>query len=351
MGTAYRGPQFGLLPNKRISWQTLATSYGIELAFILLLVNIGLLFPEKLTVKTSYHLTAVMPLTGHEPKPLPKPKPQLVHAKLLPAAPVAQPHLVVPREIRVAQPRPEPEPEAPKVVVNNFQTPQLKQISGGARPQLIHTGEFSTGSSATPTLNVPVQKVQTGGFGDPNGLKGEGKPNAHLVAAATGSFDMPQGPGNGNGTGGAKGLKGTVASAGFGNGVAIGGNGDGRSNGRGNAAIATGGFGQQELSHGTPKPQLADSGPPTNAVEITYKPNPVYTDEARQLRLEGEVLLEVSFGANGQLHVNRIVRGLGHGLDEAAIAAANKMRFKPALRNGQPVDSTAVVHVVFQLAY
>jgi len=350
MATAYRGPQFGLLPTKRISWQTLATSYGIELAFLLLLVNIGLLFPEKLTVKTSYHLTAVMPLTGHEPKPLPKPKPQMVHAKLLPAVPVAAPHLVVPREIRVAQPRPEPEPEAPKVVVNNFQPPQLKEVSGGARPQLIHTGEFSTGSSATPTLNAPVQKVQTGGFGDPNGLKGEGKPGAHLVAASTGSFDMPQGPGYGNGTGGAKGMKGTVASAGFGNGVATGGNGDGRSNGRGNT-VATGGFGQQELSHGTGRSQLADSGPPTNSVEITFKPNPTYTDEARALKLEGEVLLEVMFGANGQLHVNRVVRGLGHGLDEAAISAANRMRFKPALRNGQPVDSTAVVHVVFQLAY
>jgi TonB family protein len=349
MATEYRGPQFGLLPTKRISWQTLATSYGIELAFLLLLVNIGLLFPEKLTVKTSYHLTAVMPLTGREPKPLPKPKPQMVHAKLLPAVPVASPHLVVPREIRVAQPRPEPEPEAPKVVVNNFQPPQLKEVSGGARPQLIHTGEFSTGSSATPTLNAPVQKVQTGGFGDPNGLKGEGKPGAHLVAASTGSFDMPQGPSYGNGTGGAKGMKGTVASAGFGNGVATGGNGDGRSNGRGNA-VATGGFGQQELSHGTGR-QLADSGPPTNSVEITFKPNPIYTDEARALKLEGEVLLEVMFGANGQLHVNRVVRGLGHGLDEAAISAANKMRFKPALRNGQPVDSTAVVHVVFQLAY
>ena len=349
MATAYRGPQFGLLPTKRISWQTLATSYGIELAFLLQLVNIGLLFPEKLTVKTSYHLTAVMPLTGHEPKPLPKPKPQMVHAKLLPAVPVASPHLVVPREIRVALPRPEPEPEAPKVVVNNFQPPQLKEVSGGARPQLIHTGEFSTGSSATPTLNAPVQKVQTGGFGDPNGLKGEGKPGAHLVAASTGSFDMPQGPGYGNGAGGAKGMKGTVASAGFGNGVATGGNGDGRSNGRGNA-VATGGFGQQELSHGTGR-QLADSGPPTNSVEITFKPNPTYTDEARALKLEGEVLLEVMFGANGQLHVNRVVRGLGHGLDEAAISATNKMRFKPALRNGQPVDSTAVVHVVFQLAY
>src|SRR4029077_13646818 len=115
MATAYRGPQFHLLPTKRISWQTLATSYGIELAFILLLVNIGLLFPEKLTVQTSYHLTAVMPLTGHEPKPLPKPQPQLGHAKLLPAAPVAQRRLVVPREIGVAQSRPEPEPEAPKV--------------------------------------------------------------------------------------------------------------------------------------------------------------------------------------------------------------------------------------------
>jgi len=350
MATPYRGPQFGLLPTKRMSWQTLATSYGIELAFLLLLVNLGLLFPEKLQVKTSYHLTQVMPLTGHEPKPLPKPKPQMVRAKLLPAVPIATPHLLVPREVRVAQPRPEPEPEAPKVVVNNFQPPQLKMVSGGARPQLIHTGDFSTGSSATPTVNAPVQKVQTGGFGDPNGLKGEGKPGAHLVAASTGSFDLPQGPGNGNGTGGAKGIKGTVASAGFGNGVAIGGNGDGRSNGRGNT-VATGAFGQQELSHGTPKPQLGDSGPPTNAVEITYKPNPVYTNEARQLRLEGEVLLEVMFGANGQLHVNRLVRGLGHGLDEAAIDAANKMRFKPALRNGQAVDSTAIVHVKFQLAY
>ncbi len=49
--------------------------------------------------------------------------------------------------------------------------------------------------------------------------------------------------------------------------------------------------------------------------------------------------------------MNRVVRGLGHGLDEAAIAAANKIRFKPALRYSQPVDSTAVVHVMFQMAY
>jgi len=89
MATAYRGPQFSLLPTKRISWQTLATSYGIELAFILLLVNIGLLFPEKLQLKQNYHITELIPLPGRAPKPLSKPKPQMVRAKLLPAVPVA----------------------------------------------------------------------------------------------------------------------------------------------------------------------------------------------------------------------------------------------------------------------
>ena len=46
----------------------------------------------------------------------------------------------------------------------------------------------------------------------------------------------------------------------------------------------------------------------------------------------------------------RVVRGLGAGLDEAAVRAAEQIPFKPALRNGQPADSTAVLHIVFQLA-
>ena len=56
------------------------------------------------------------------------------------------------------------------------------------------------------------------------------------------------------------------------------------------------------------------------------------------------------FGANGELHVNRVVRGLGHGLDEAAVNAAGKMKFKPAQRNGSAVDATSIVHVLFQMA-
>jgi len=349
MATAYGGFQLGLLPERKLNKRALAISYGLVALVLLIVINLGLLLPDKIQLR-QYHVTELIPMPSLRPEPapikteLPKIKPKLLPAVKLPV--FEQPKLVVPKEVRREMEKPL---EAPKVVVNQFAAPQIKMPAGGARPQLVHTGDFTpTGSSQTPTVNAPVEKVQTGGFGDPNGLPGTGKQGAKLYAASLGSFDMPAGPGQGNGSGGAKGIKGTVASADFGNGVATGGRGDGRSNGQG---VSTGGFGAQQVSHGGPKIAQADTGAPTTPVEITYKPNPVYTDEARSMKLEGEVLLEVSFAATGTLHVNRVVRGLGHGLDEAAISAANKMRFKPALRNGQPVDSTAVVHVVFQMAY
>ena len=344
MATPDRGFQLGLLPERKINKRALATSYGLVTLALLLLINLSLLLPEKLQL-TQYHVTELIPMPALRPEPAPiKPKPE-VKAKLLPAVKLPvfeQPKLVVPREVRRAAPQPV---EAPKVVVNQFVAPVIK-VAGGARPQLVHTGDFG-GSSQPPTVNAPIEKVQTGGFGDPNGLPGTGKQGAKLYAAALGSFDMPAGPGQGNGSGGAKGIKGTVASSDFGSGIATAGKGDGRSNGKG---VATGGFGAEQVVHQGPKIVQADSGPST-PVEITFKPNPVYTDDARSLKLEGEVQLEVSFSATGALHVNRVVKGLGHGLDEAAMAAANKIRFKPALRNGQPVDSTAIVHVVFQMAY
>ena len=347
MAAYSRGFRLGLLPEKKWDWRTFAASYGLVTALVLFFIMFGIIMPDTLQLGLNYHVTELIPLPALIPERPRLHKPLPVHAKLLPPAPVfAAPKLVVPQEIRAPKPQPQ-EVEPPKVALNNF-APAVLKTTGGARPVLIHTGDFQ-GSSVTPTVNAPIQKVQTGGFGDPNGLKpGVGKPGGKLVASAVGSFDMPAGPGYGNGSGGAKGIRGTVASADFGSGIATPGRGDGRSSGRG---VQTAGFGAQEIAQVTPHAQRLDSGPPATAVEITYKPNPVYTDEARRLKLEGEVLLEVSFGANGQLHINQVVRGLGHGLDEAAIAAANKIRFKPAMRNGQPLDSTAIVHVVFQLAY
>ncbi|MGA3091193.1 MAG: TonB family protein [Terriglobales bacterium] len=345
------GFQLGLLPERKWNWRTFVASYAILAGFVLLLIVVGIMTSDTLLNTVNYRITELVPRPALEPERLPKAKPLPVRAKLLPPPPVFdKPRLIVPHEIRTPKPQPQ-EIEPPKVALNNFAPAVLKPTSG-ARPVLIHTGEFQ-GSAVAPTANAPVAKVQTGGFGDPNGLKpGENsKPGGKLIAAATGSFDLPVGAGQGNGSGGAKGIKATVASADFGNGVATEAPGDGRRSGRLSAGVQTSGFGSQEIAQNSPHIQRLDSGPLTTAVEITYKPNPLYTDEARNLKLEGEVLLEVQFAANGLLHVNRVVRGLGHGLDEAAVAAANKMRFKPAMHSGQAVDSTAIVHVVFQLAY
>jgi TonB family protein len=350
MPTVNREFQLGILPEKKWDWRTFAASYGFVTACAAFLCFFGIFMPDTLKVSLNYHVTELIPRPALRPERIHKLPPK-VQAKLLPPDPVFRaPKIIVPREIVTPKVKPQ-EVEAPKVAMNNFLPAALKVTPGGARPMLIHTGEFQ-GSSAAPTVNAPIDKVQTGGFGDPNGLKpnANSKPGAKLVASAAGSFDMPMGQGQGNGSGGAKGIKGTVASANFGDGIATPGRGDGRSGGQGHA-VQTSGFGTQEVAQNTGHALRMDSGPASTGVEITAKPNPVYTEEARNLKVEGEVLLEVTFLANGQLHVSRVVRGLGHGLDEAAIAAANKMRFKAATRNGQAVDSTAIVHVVFQLAY
>src|SRR6185503_11402739 len=131
----------------------------------------------------------------------------------------------------------------PEPIVRN--TPRIENADPTpAAPKLeIRTGAFSTGSSATPTTNLPAAKVQTGGFGDPNGIKGEGKPGKVANIASLGSFDLPAGPGAGNGTGGSRGVKGTVASAGFGNGTAPVSNGGGGGSGGSNRSVQQGGFG------------------------------------------------------------------------------------------------------------
>ena len=179
MANAYGGFQLGLLPERKVNKREMATAYGIVALVLLIVVNITLIFPDKLQL-TQYHVTEMIPMPALRPEPPPEPikvKPE-VHPKLLPAVKIPvleQPKLVVPREVRREAPKPI---EAPQVVVNQFKAPELKMAAGGARPQLVHTGDFNEGSSQKPTVNAAVEKVQTGGFGDPNGLKGTGKPGA-----------------------------------------------------------------------------------------------------------------------------------------------------------------------------
>lgn len=112
---------------------------------------------------------------------------------------------------------------------------------------------------------------------------------------------------------------------------------------------------ESAFDSGTAVPAAQPKGqteqPRPRGVEILVKPRPAYTEEARKLKIEGEVLLEVLFTASGEVKVLRVAKGLGHGLDEAAAQAAANIRFKPAERDGISVDSAAVAHITFQLAY
>src|SRR5260370_36501006 len=70
---------------------------------------------------------------------------------------------------------------------------------------------LGSGSTAPGTLVAAANKVQTGGFGDPNGIAGPGNPNRAANINQAGSALLPGGPGNGNGRGGAHGTRRAVA--------------------------------------------------------------------------------------------------------------------------------------------
>jgi TonB family protein len=275
---------------------------------------------------------------------LPKPVPQPVQTP-----PVEEPKIEPPKiEAKVEPVKPVPQPPLPepkKVETNNFASAAPTPAPPAPPKPEVKTDVFA-GSSAKPTIKAPAQQVQTGGFGDPNGFRGQAQ-EAKLNTPKLGSFDQPAGPGNGNGLAGAHGRPGVVASAGFGSGVAVTNTGSETPGG----GVHAGGFGDAQVGpSGGGAPAKASGPPAVMPVEVLDKPQPQYTQEARNLKIEGEVHLKVLFQADGHVQVLQVVRGLGHGLDEAATAAAQRIRFKPAQRDGRPCDMTATVHIVFQLA-
>jgi TonB family protein len=74
-----------------------------------------------------------------------------------------------------------------------------------------------------------------------------------------------------------------------------------------------------------------------------------YTDLAREARLEGTVKLQATVLQDGTLNDIQVVQGLGMGLDEAAVAAVRQWRFRPAMRNGEPVATRLGFEVNFRL--
>jgi TonB family protein len=188
--------------------------------------------------------------------------------------------------------------------------------------------------------------VQTGGFGDPNGVTPRTN-NTHGTIAAARGFTLPSGTGVGTGAGGSHGARGAIASAGFGDAIVS------------SAAGEIAGHLDQVEQTQFAAPAVATSTAPKRAVieqvrltpvAIQSKPNPLYTDEARRMRIEGEILVNVVFTAAGEVHIVGVLKGLGHGLDEAAVRAAQRIKFTPAERGGQRVDYPATLRIVFALS-
>jgi TonB family protein len=241
------------------------------------------------------------------PPPRPRPMPELA-PRPLPVAPVVAKRIEPPPAPTV--PAPERPPEKP-VVQRPPETGLFERTNAARTSQAaaaVVTGGFD--SAAASPRDSALGTVKTGGFG----------------SAAASPRDAATG---------------TVKTGAFGSETAA-------PRKVANGEVQTVGF---ERASAPAKPSVAaETKPIDRPVEIVFKPTPEYTDEARSARIEGTVSLELEFTAAGDVRVVRVVRGLGHGLDEAAQRAALRMRFKPAQSDGRPVDSRATVHITFRLS-
>jgi len=282
--------------------------------------------------------------TPRVPVPLPKPVREVVVAKV--------PEPVAPKPIITKPLQPPPAALLP-VKVPAFERPVVKtperppetgtfeRANGPKTAQAaaaVTTGGFDTTAPASRATGQTAGVVATGGFGgNAPAPRGTGTPTA---AVATGGF--------GTGTAAIRGIgqaTGTVATGGFGSTT---GSPRGVPGGTGTGEVQTSGF--ERRASAPVQAAEAPTKPNYTPVEITYKPEPEYTDEARSARIQGTVTLELEFSATGEIRVLRLMRGLGHGLDEAAERAARRIRFKPAQSDGRAVDSRAKVQITFQLS-
>jgi len=104
-----------------------------------------------------------------------------------------------------------------------------------------------------------------------------------------------------------------------------------------------------------PTQQQGEDDTPVNFVPYDDAPvvigkiEPVYPEFAKRNKLQGTVILEVEVLKDGSIREIRVRRGVGGGLDEAAIEAVRKVKFQPGKSSGQPVDCMVIIPVEFKI--
>jgi TonB family protein len=251
------------------------------------------------------------------PKPKPEPKPIQMEAKVnLPVQPKPQTVILAPQ---------------PKAALTAAAMPaQNPQVRPSTAP--VHLGQTF---GVTPNPNA-TRPATVAAIGNPYGGMQGPAIAPHGIVGSTGI-------GNGTKFGSSAGVVGKVGSAGI-------------PGATGSGPRTSGSYGKV-ASAGIPAMTAVAAAPMVTAepvrsteVEVLSKPPVQYTSEARQLRVQGDVVLSVTFLANGQVVVRGVIRGLGHGLDEEAERVAQQIRFRPATSNGRPVDVTTRITITFQMA-
>jgi TonB family protein len=310
---------------------------------------------QALTFVTTRTLPALSPPTPTVTMPAPAPNlTETPRVELrIPRPELALPPIADSRRVDVQQPAPRPRPRelptfeaarsAPAPVVvgafANSATPSRAPVAH----RDVQTAAFDIAPARAPEVQGQASTATVGGFdraGTTDPRPGSDRPTAAAVAEA--GFGTPNAvpvPSPGAGTAG------TVARVGFGNAGA---------KARPTEPKPTAQVQQTAFDGVAAAPAPARPAAPRPeridiAVEVLSKPTPTYTNEARAMKLEGDVVLEVEFCASGTVRVLRVVRGLGHGLDESAARAAERIQFKPARTTSGPVDVRTTVQITFRL--
>jgi TonB family protein len=345
----------GPAPRPR-SWAAVATSasfHGAALVGMVLLARLG---PAPTPPRERRPLTFVMTVP-HVPMPtlrLPAVRPtERLAPERAATIDVAKPEAPEPAPKPLARSEPAPAPPEPPAPAPTVVAPVPVRT-----PPPVTVGLFA---DAAPTAReaTPTKIVRDAGFDTPSSVT---RVSDSRSAAVVGAFETtaPVASSRTQRTATAVGAFDTTAAA------------PPSTTPRAGVVVASTGFGSSRTdTSGNTRPQadvrpagfdVARSAPPNAPrlapppervdvpVEILFKPTPVYTDEARRLKVEGDVLLDVEFAATGAVSVLQVVRGLGHGLDEAATTAARQIRFKPAQTSGRPITFRTTVHIVFRLA-
>ena len=343
-----RRTTFGLLPEPERSPGSFITSIVINGLILAVMLYIGAT-AKRVIEEHKYEMTELIVPAP----PVPKVKPPEPPRIKLPEPPKMPDVKLEEPKIRV--PRPEPKPVIkPMQMEAKVALPTIKAAKPAVilapQPHAALTAAMPAQDDHVKPSTAPVHLGQTFGVTpNPNATRPAtiaaiGNPYGGMNGPAVAPHGVVGSTGIGNGlkSGSNSGVVGKVASAGI-----PGATGTASTSSYAGSRVASAGI--PAVAAAAPVKQMVETPASTN-LEVLSKPDPQYTTEARQLKVQGDVILRVTFTSSGHVVVQGVVHGLGHGLDEEARRAAQQIHFRPATRNGQAVDLTTNITITFQLA-